>query len=179
MPVVQIGVEEVCLFYIRNNIEYFLREDLSINNKCIESLFIEVKKESIGKSQDAIVAVIYRPPDTNIRTFNEYLSSILLKTKAEKKLLYFMGDFNINLLNTDSHHATQEFADIMYSHAIIPNITKPMRVTKKSATLIDNIFCNSLFTTQKILSGILFTDLSDHFPVFMLTIHLIQNRKKM
>ena len=143
-----------------------MREDLSINNKNIESLFIEVKKESIGKSQDAIVAVIYRPPDTDIRLFNEQLSSIIIKSKTEKNLFYLLGDFNINLLNTDSHNATQEFTDLMYSHAVLPNITKPTRVTKRSATLIDNIFCNSLFTTQKILTGILYTDISDHFPVF-------------
>ena len=152
--------------FMRKNIEYFMREDLSINNRTIESMFIEVKKESIGKTQDAIVAVIYRPPDTDIRAFNDYLNSILSKLKAEKKLLYLLGDFNINLLNADTHQATQEFIDLMYSHTAIPNITKPTRVTKKYATLIDNIFCNSLYETQKILTGILYTDLTDHFPVF-------------
>ena len=94
--------------FIKDNLDYFVRQDLHLNNRNIESLFIEVSKCSIDKSQDAIVGVLYRPPDTNIRTFSEYLDSILLKVKAESKLLYLLGDYNINLLNSSQHNATQE-----------------------------------------------------------------------
>ena len=152
--------------FVKNNLDYFIRDELGVNDRNIESLFIELSKESINKSQDAIVGVLYRPPDTNIRLFNEYLESILLKTRAEKKLLYLLGDFNVNLLNADQHAPTQEFSELMYSHSLLPNITKPTRVTVKSATLIDNIFSNNLISTNKILTGILYSDISDHFPIF-------------
>ena len=154
--------------FIKDNLDYFVRQDLHLNNRNIESLFIEVSKCSIDKSQDAIVGVLYRPPDTNIRTFSEYLDSILLKVKAESKLLYLLGDYNINLLNSSQHNATQEFTDLMFSHSLLPNITKPTRVTLKSATLIDNIFSNNLLSTNKILTGIWYSDISDHYPIFQI-----------
>ena len=152
--------------FIKDSIEYTVREDICVHNKSIESLFIEIKKDVVSKSQDVIVGIIYRPPDTDITAFNEYLHSILLKTKAEKKLLYLLGDYNINLLNADTHNATQDFTELMYSYSLLPNITKPTRVTKTSATLIDNIFSNNLLTSQSILTGILHTDISDHYPIF-------------
>ena len=47
-----------------------------------------------------------------------------------------------------------------------PVITKPTRVTDKSTTLIDNIFYNSCVENSRSLAGILYTDISDHFPVY-------------
>ena len=150
----------------KNHIEYFIREDLSVQCNYAESLFVEIDKGIIGKEQNVIVGVIYRPPDTSVNDFNEYVNSLLSKAKAEKKIIHILGDFNINLLNADSHSGTQNFLDIMYSSSLLPTITKPTRVTKNSATLIDNIFSNSLLCTQKIMTGILYCDNSDHFPVF-------------
>lgn len=45
-----------------------------------------------------------------------------------------------------------------------PQILKPSRKTKDSATIIDNIFVNLI--GGKIKSGLLVTDVSDHLPVF-------------
>ena len=152
--------------FIRDNIEYFIREDISIKNNHLESIFIEIDKDNIGKSQNAIVGVLYRPPGMDVKIFNEYLDNILSQVKAEKKLLYIMGDYNIDLLQADKHQASEEFLDIIYSHSLLPNITKPTRVTKNSATLIDNIFSNNLMSSNNILTGILYSDISDHYPVF-------------
>ncbi len=51
---------------------------------------------------------------------------------------------------------------------MIPTITEPTRVTPLTSTLIDNIYVNVRDTTQNIHSGIIYSDISDHFPVFML-----------
>ena len=77
-----------------------------------------------------------------------------------------MGDYNINLLNVDKHAPIQDFADAMFSHSFFPVITKPTRVTDKSATLIDNIFYNNYVENSSSWAGILYTDISDHFPVY-------------
>ena len=45
-------------------------------------------------------------------------------------------------------------------------IDKPTRVTTKSSTLIDNIFTNIL--DHKISPGILYNDITDHFPIFQI-----------
>ena len=77
-----------------------------------------------------------------------------------------MGDFNLNLLNCENHKLTNEFLDIMYSNMFFPLITRPTRITSYTATLIDNIFTNNL--DNCIFSGLFFTDISDHLPIFCL-----------
>ena len=52
----------------------------------------------------------------------------------------------------------------MYVNGFYPTISRPTRITNNSSTLIDNIFTN--ITQHKIHSGILYLDISDHFPVF-------------
>ena len=152
--------------FIKDNLEFTVRTDLGINNACMESLFIEINKDIVGKNRNIIVGVIYRPPDTNVKDFNEYLEPLLESIKSENKIPYLIGDYNINLLNTDHHPPTQEFVDLMMSHSIAPTIIKPTRVTSTSATLIDNIFCGSILDSTKQCNGILYTDISDHFPIF-------------
>ena len=63
----------------------------------------------------------------------------------------------------------------MFSSTFYPLISKPTRITNISATLIDNIFVNYVDECHK--CGILFTDLSDHQPVFQITSSL--KKKKM
>ena len=152
--------------YIKEGLEYFLRSDISVNNTILESLFIEVDKECIEKQHNAIVGVLYRPPGTDLKSFNEYVEGFLAKIKAEKKFLYLLGDYNIDLLQSDKHSSTQDFLDILYSHHLLPNITKPTRVTKSSATLIDNIFSNDISSYDNLLTRIMYTDITDHYPVF-------------
>ena len=77
-----------------------------------------------------------------------------------------MGDFSLNLMNYQSHNLTGKFLDMMYSNSFFPLITQPTRITSHSATLIDNIFQNSLETN--LLSGLLFTDISHHLPNFVI-----------
>ena len=89
-----------------------------------------------------------------------------LELNPKKKYVSCFGDYNISLLNYDTQGPTQEFADLMYSHSLFPCITKPTCVTAKSASLIDNIFCNSDVNNDNVFNGILYTDISDHFPIF-------------
>ena len=152
--------------YIHESQEYFLRDDICVNNNILESLFIEIPQNQTSKMQNVIVGVVYRPPDTDINIFNQYLESMLQIVKSEKKQVYLLGDWNINLLNADKHAPSQDFLNLMYSHSLFPVITKPTRVTSKSATLIDNIFTNNIFHADKVLTGILHSDITDHYPIF-------------
>ena len=102
---------------------------MCLGNPYIESLFIEINKDTIGKEWNALVAIVYRPPDTDIKVFYDYLEPLLSGVKSENKLTYIMGDYNITLSNTEQHPPSQEFVDLMFSHSTIPIITKPTRVT--------------------------------------------------
>ena len=83
------------------------------------------------------------------------------------------GDFNINLLHVDNNPTASAFIDLMYSNTFFPTIHWSTRVTPKTATLIDNIFCNS---PSAIHSGVILSDISDHFPIFtVLNVKFIKN----
>lgn len=82
----------------------------------------------------------------------------------DKKVQIVCGDFNIDLLNPNGHKRTTDFIHTMYSNSLFPVIIKPSRITTDTATLIDNIFTNTI--ESKIVGGLLINDISDHLPVF-------------
>ena len=94
------------------------------------------------------------------------MTSILQKVQKENKTLFVMGDFNINLYNYSSHTETNDFINLMVSNYLLPHILHPTRVTDHSAIIIDNIFSNNCELGT--LSGILLSQISDHFPQFLI-----------
>ena len=64
--------------------------------------------------------------------FKEHFESILSQLSRENKNVFLMGDLNLNLLNCESHLESNDFLLII--------ILQPTRITKRSATLINNIF---------------------------------------
>ena len=76
-----------------------------------------------------------------------------------------MGDFNIDLLSTTQTHG-QRLKNLLYTYALHPHIDKPTRITNTSSTLIDNIFSNNF--SNETTNGILYYDISDHLPIFMI-----------
>ena len=151
--------------YIKDHIDYRVREDLGKICNYAETLFVEIDKNAIGYKRYVITGVIYRPPDSNIEEFLNYMNDIFTKLGRENKTVYLMGDYNINMINNVSHKSTAEFIETCFSYSYVPLINKPTRVTDTTATLIDNIFCNDIFD-QSIINGVMCTDISDHFPVF-------------
>ena len=140
-----------------------MRNDLNYDITCAESLFIEIIKP---RGENIIVGVVYRPPAQDVKEFVTNTDSLINKISRENKICYIMGDFNLNLLNCQNHKLTSEFLDTMYSNMFSPLITRPTRITSYNATLIDNIFTNNLDNCS--FSGLFFTDISDHLPIFCL-----------
>ena len=75
-----------------------------------------------------------------------------------------MGNFNMNLLHTESSRYAQEFLLSLQSFSFTPTIDKPTRVHNSSATLIDNILTNKVEANTT--SGNIISDISDHFSQF-------------
>lgn len=163
--------------FILNSVEYSVRKDLNILNDNVEALFIEINGDLVNTKKNIIIGVLYRPPGTDILTFINYLSEVLSSINQEKKTLYILGDFNINLLNVENHSQSGEFLDTMLLYSYLPLITKPTRITQQSATLIDNIFTNNDMNNN-ILNGILFTDITDHYPIFTILNKSLHTEKK-
>ena len=86
-----------------------------------------------------------------------------------------MGDFNIDLLKVNIHAKTNEFVNDVISQGFLPKITRPTRITPHSATLIDHIYSNdNRPTSQNSTSGIIITDVADHFGTF----HIVNKCKQ-
>ena len=76
-----------------------------------------------------------------------------------------MGDYNINLLNYGKHNETNEFVDMMHAHYFISLRNRPTRVNQQSATLIDSIFTNKHDDLMNTFQCLIYTDISDHYPI--------------
>ena len=160
------GIGGGVALFIRDNLTFSKRNDLAHFDEDIESVYIEIGKDQLHSNRDIVIGVIYRPPNRDIVSFNDKLSITLDRIKRENKLCYLLGDFNINLLNHDSHINTGEFIDLLSTYSFLPLITRPTRVTASTATLIDNIFPNDVDNIVHSDQGILVTDVTDHYPVF-------------
>ena len=158
--------------FIKNSIEFLRRKDLEVNNDVMESIFIEVPVCEALSSRKVLIGVVYRPPGTSLKDFNDTLESIL--STVDRRFCYLLGDWNMNLLAYDSHNDTTSCIDTLYSYGYSPLINRPTRVTNSSATIIDNIFTNNHDATVDAFQGILVTDISDHFPIF----HIGTSNKK-
>ena len=149
-------------FLIRENITDINRHDLGIKSDIIENHFIEIKCSKLN----IIVGSIYRPPNTLETDFLSSMKVFIEKyqkiNKNQKELILGM-DHNLDLLKHNTHIHTQQFIELLMDGKLIPTITRPTRVTTKSATLLDNIILSvDLYVKQN--SCIITHDMSDHFP---------------
>ena len=133
-----------------------------------ESIWVKVKVKS---GPDKIIGNVYRPnsaPKADLMKALEIHDKILDVLQNDRKHakceIIICSDFNINMLNFETHNLTNDYINSLISKSFIPVITLPTRIKHQSATLIDHIWRNKI--TNNFKSGILISSLSDHFPVF-------------
>ena len=80
-------------------------------------------------------------------------------------MFYIGGDFNADLLKSNSDINIKDFMNLTYSLGCIPLITHPTRITTTSSTLLDHVYTNNVVGEHK--SFILVEDVSDHLPVMV------------
>ena len=138
----------------------------------LESAFSEIV---VPNKKNIVLGCIYRHPSMDLHDFNEnYLTPVMDKLNNDKHT-FLMGDFNVDLMKTDTDKDTSQYFDNISSSMFVPHIILPTRITPHSKTLIDNIFSNvNNFLQGK--SGNLTLSLSDHLAQF-LSIPLDTNHK--
>lgn len=124
--------------YISNLFSYKIRPDLAFNNNFIDSKSVEI---NLHNTKNIIVCTVNRPPNTNVDLILEDLNILSERINHENKDVYLMGDFNIDLLNSDNNYYNT-FVNILQANSFIGAIDKPTRMTENTSTLIDNIFTN-------------------------------------
>ena len=119
-----------------------------------------------NKQRNVVCGIIYRHPSGNIEDFLDYLQNAIESIYNSNKCCIIPGDFNLSLLNFESHPQTEKFLNSLSTYFFLPQILKPTRIAHHSATLIDNIFLNSAEHIS--LSRNILYDISDHLPNFLI-----------
>ena len=71
-------------FFVKTGVSFKYRDDLTIFGDHCEFLFIEIDKSVFGSGRDLLIAVIFRPPNTNTKLFIDVLKDVLEKVQLEK-----------------------------------------------------------------------------------------------
>ena len=108
--------------YISKQLSFKIRDDLAQNiEDVIESTFIEINKTT-GKN--IIIGLVYRPPNNKFEIFENAINTILYKVERENKICYLAGDYNIDLLKSESCDFSNRFIEQLFisrpsnSHAL-------------------------------------------------------------
>ena len=109
---------------------------------------------------------MYRHPNTDVNSFTQYMETAFTEMNKDKYNIFIMGDFNIHLLQYDTHNSTNDFLNSMISHSFLSYVLQLTGVTDHSATIIDNIFSN--VTDYDTSSGNITNLISDHFAQFLM-----------
>ena len=148
--------------YVKNGIEFDVMESLSCAvDNLLECISINV---CVSRKKSIIVTCIYGQPDSKIEACIDIIESFF---DDKKSYIYICGDFNINLWNYYHHHNTKYFLDSLVMLNLYPCIIQPTRITTVTATLIDNIFTNSMSGISR--CGVIINDATDHLPIFLLS----------
>ena len=150
--------------YINNKFNYNIRSDLSIfKSGKFESIFIELK----SSDHKAIIGEIYRVPNTSeVESIQNY-ETILKQIQNYKHTKIIGTDQNFNYLQIKNNKHIEDLLNVFITNGLIPTISKPTRITHKTATLIDNLYISAKNNTR-VKSGVLCTNISDHLPIFTL-----------
>ena len=154
--------------YIQNSLEFKERYDLSINNKDIESLTLQILSDMTRKTR-ALVIFSCRLPVRQYEQFENFLTIFFSQTKCCNKDIRITVNFHLNLSDHDTNKNMQDFLNLIYQNGLVPTINKPTRVTMKTATAIDHSFTNS-FVDTNFEPGIFKTDISGHYPIYLFLI---------
>ena len=119
----------------------------------------------LGNNEKCIVEVIYRHPKQKLSEFCKSFESTIEKLNNRKLMYYIGGDFNADLLKSNSDINIKDFMNLTYSLGCIPLTTHPTRITTTSSTLLDHVYTNNVVGEHK--SFILVEDVSDHLPVMV------------
>ena len=150
------------LIFIKKNLSYKIRKDLSESDEHKEILSLEILYKN---SFNILLGCCYKPLKGDNDILSMFLKHVFEKSAAEKKPYYLLGDLNINCLEYFENEKVSTFHNSLFEYGAIALINKPTRVGKKSATIIDNVITTNIFH-ESLKKSITKFNLSDHLPIF-------------
>ena len=109
---------------------------------------------------------IYRVPNTNeVTSVDIRYEQLISNLNPTTKNIIIGTDSHFDYLKVEQHKHTSDLLNNFITTGRIPIITQATPVTATSSTLMDNIYVNYKNNMDQILTGVLSSDISDHFPV--------------
>ena len=146
--------------YVSNSLEFCKLEEYSIATPFFEILFREVKQKNFAKG--LVIGVIYRHPSTSLSEFKLPFTQTLSLLAKHKKYYIICGDFNVDLLKSQSSSPANEYINSVLSEGWYCIIDKPTRITPHSSTLLDHVYTN--IPDKTLNSNIVQYEIFDHLP---------------
>ena len=148
--------------------------DIKFISPKFESVFIKLE---LRNGECVGLGSIYRPPNTDPKKFNEKYCVIISQLKKECQNVVIGLDHNMDFLKSNKHESTQDFINQNLELGMLPMVTRPTRITKTSATLIDNIIV-SMNYVGRYSCNVLIDNISDHLPSILLLSGITGNKKE-
>ena len=153
--------------YISKQLQYDLNYDFNLNLSSCEDIWINVYNKNSSKKY--LIGVVYRHPNTSKLDFITKFSEILQKISCANVESFIVGDFNIDTHCRTFHELSRYSKDYLLSissNGFSQLIDIPTRVSTSSRTLIDHVITN--VTHKHLIPGLIQSDISDHFPTFVI-----------
>ena len=83
----------------------------------------------------------------------------------------------MDFLKSNKHESTQDYINQKLELGMLPMVTRPTRITKTSATLIDNIIV-SMNYVGRYSCNVLIDNISDHLPSILLLSGITAHKKR-
>ena len=83
--------------FVQNSITFFCANRPLLSEYSYGKFFNYINKEQIGKDKTVTIGAIYRPPDTDIKVFNEYISELLDRIRSKNICVACLGNHIIHI----------------------------------------------------------------------------------
>jgi exonuclease III len=126
------------------------RNDLcSLSDSHFESLWVEADFFA-NKNEKLLLNVSYNPKVTYANCFLEQLAADVSGAMSERKHLFIMGDYNINLFDISARQKMSHFTSALDLKMV--NTTIPTRIENTTPSLIDYILTDIAVDTTPLVS---------------------------
>ena len=171
LGVIEIEIEEVLLATLGCLLCFNSR---NVSSNSVEHVFFD---PLIPKVKPILIGVFYRPP--NVNTFLETFFNDLKHIDLHKNEVYFLRDFNVNLLRNDkfilkenqsrdfrnlSSPLLSKYKKLCQTFSLKKDIWVLTRVTSNTSSLLDHIVTNAGWTISQ--KGVIEAGLSDRQLIY-------------
>jgi len=150
--------------HVSNKFSFEITNQFDLECDDCQNIWIKLKHNNTKRNY---AEVAYRYFTNSHEYLIDTLNDSIMRLTKNKIVFYLTGNFNINIAPDASNSSANTLKNMLLSNSVYPLLTIPTRVTDNSQTIIDNIFTND---ANALLPGILQTDVSDHFAVFVFSL---------